>query len=205
MKPLAGANCLPGPRIAVIGVTGSGKTTLAQELSQILDIPHIELDALYWLPNWQPADPPIFRQNVAEALSIPAWVTDGNYSKARDLIWSRATSLVWLDYPLTVILWQLTLRTIRRVITHEVLWNSNYETLRGAFFSRDSLFLWALKTHKRYRLEFERQLALAEYAHLQLFRMRSRRDTSAWLNMIHTANQSDQTDRKISSTNSSTL
>lgn len=196
MSPLAGANFLPGSRIAVIGVTGSGKTTLAQKLSQILDIPHIELDALYWLSNWQPKDPPIFRQNVAEAISIPTWVTDGNYSKARDLIWSRATSLVWLDYPLTVILWQLTLRTIRRVTTREVLWNSNYETLRGAFFSRDSLFLWAVQTHKRYRIEFERQLALAEYAHLQSFRILSRRETSAWLNMIRSANQTGKTDRK---------
>ena len=88
-----------------------------------------------------------FRQAVAQALSGPAWVTDGNYSKVRDLIWSRATTLVWLDYSLPVILWQLTQRTWKRIITHEELWNGNRETWRGALFSKDSLFLWAVQTY----------------------------------------------------------
>jgi ABC-type dipeptide/oligopeptide/nickel transport system ATPase component len=39
-------------RIAVVGTTGSGKTALARRISQWLDIPHVELDALYWGPHW---------------------------------------------------------------------------------------------------------------------------------------------------------
>ena len=39
-------------RIAVIGVTGSGKTTLAQNLAELLGLVHIELDAIHWGPNW---------------------------------------------------------------------------------------------------------------------------------------------------------
>lgn len=38
-------------RIVVIGSTGSGKTTLANQLAHTLNLPHIELDALHWEPN----------------------------------------------------------------------------------------------------------------------------------------------------------
>jgi adenylate kinase family enzyme len=40
-------------RIAIVGTSASGKTTLAKALSRALRIPHIELDALNWLPDWK--------------------------------------------------------------------------------------------------------------------------------------------------------
>jgi adenylate kinase family enzyme len=181
---LAEYNAIPGPRIAVVGVTGAGKTTTSTCLARVLAIPHIELDALHWKPNWVMAEREDFRQRVAQALSGPAWITDGNYRKARDLIWRRATTLVWLDYPLPVILWQLTWRTIRRIIAREELWNGNRETLRGAFFSKDSLFLWALQSYPQQRREYPQDLVSAEYAHLQMIRLRNRRETNAWLDQI---------------------
>ncbi len=142
---------IPGPCTVVVGVTGSGKTTTSARLASILGVPHIELDALHWQPNWVMMETEAFRQLVIQALSGPAWVTDGNYRKARDLIWARATTMVWLDYSLPVILWQLTRRTLKRIITREELWNGNRETWRGAFFSKDSLFLWALQSYPRQR------------------------------------------------------
>jgi adenylate kinase family enzyme len=178
------AQPIPGPRIVVVGVTGSGKTTTALRLSGILGIPHIELDALHWLPSWVPMEREPFRQAVAQALSGPAWVTDGNYIKARDIIWERATTLIWLDYSLPVILWQLTLRTWKRVFTREVLWNGNRETLRGAFFSKDSLFLWALQTYPRFRQEYSKHQTMPGGAHLQMIHLRSRRETGAWLSQL---------------------
>lgn len=180
---------VPGPRIVVVGVTGSGKTTTSLRLSRLLNIPHIELDSLHWLPGWVMTETENFRANVAEALSGPAWVTDGNYRKARDIIWGRATTLVWLDYPLPVILWQLTCRTLKRITTREVLWNGNRETWRGAFFSRDSLFLWALQTYPTFRKQYPQLLASPEYAHLQVIRLRSRRETERWLAQIGTSAQ----------------
>lgn len=40
-------------RVVIVGTSGSGKTTMARELSVLLGTPHIELDALQWLPGWQ--------------------------------------------------------------------------------------------------------------------------------------------------------
>jgi adenylate kinase family enzyme len=172
---------IPGPRIAVVGVTGSGKTTTARQLAEILAVPHIELDALHWGPNWQPVEKEPFRQMVTQALSGETWVTDGNYSKARDIIWARATTLVWLDYDLPIILLQLFQRTMQRIITREELWNGNRETVRDQFFSKDSLFLWAFTSFHKLRRVYAQMLAQPEYAHLQVIHWRRREENSRWL------------------------
>src|SRR4051812_41036327 len=82
-------------RVAVVGVTGSGKTTLSRHLAARLDLPWMELDALHWGPRWTVADSDVFRAEVARSVSGCRWVADGNYSKVRDLVWGRADTLVW--------------------------------------------------------------------------------------------------------------
>jgi adenylate kinase family enzyme len=172
---------IPGPRIAVVGVTGSGKTTTARQLAQILAVPHIELDALHWGPNWQAVEKEPFRQMVRQALSGETWVTDGNYRKAYDIIWARATTLVWLDYDLPIILLQLFQRTMQRIITQEELWNGNRETVRDQFFSKDSLFLWAFTSFPKLRRTYSQMLVNPDYAHLQVIHWRRREENSRWL------------------------
>lgn len=85
-------------RVVVIGTSGSGKTYLAARLAAALGYPHIELDTLHWLPDWQERSLEDFRTRVTAAAAGETWVADGNYSKVRDILWRRATSLVWLNY-----------------------------------------------------------------------------------------------------------
>src|SRR5262245_36023374 len=88
-------------RIAVVGTTGSGMSTFSRRLSGALGLPHIELDALFWKQNWEQTTDEEFSSAVNSAVSQPRWIVDGNRSRARHIIWSRATTLIWLDYPLT--------------------------------------------------------------------------------------------------------
>jgi adenylate kinase family enzyme len=146
-------------RVAVIGIGGSGKTTFAKRLAEQLGVPHIELDSLYWLPDWQVRDREGFRAAVAQAVTPERWVTDGNYSAVRDLVWTRATHVVWLNYPLTTVLLRLVRRTLRRSLRRETLFSGNRETLRRSFLSFDSI-LWYVLTHyhrtrRRYRKVFD--------------------------------------------------
>ncbi len=168
-------------RYAVIGTSGSGKTTLARQIATALGIPHVELDALNWGPDWTAAPLDVFRARVAEALAGPAWAVDGNYSRVRDLVWGRAETLVWLDYSLPLILARVVWRTLRRSLAREELWGGNRESLRMAFFSRDSIILWTLQTCKRRRREYPLLVAQPEYAHLELVRLRSPRAARLWL------------------------
>lgn len=177
----AAVDDFPGPRMGVIGISGSGKTTLAARLSQLFAAPHVELDALHWLPGWEQQGLDAFRQSVDQALSGPAWVVDGNYAKARDIIWARATTLVWLDYALPVILWQLTGRTLRRMLTREALWNGNQESFRNTFMSKDSILLWALTSYKRLNRSFPLAFTLPENTHLQVIHLHNRAETARWL------------------------
>ena len=66
-------------RIRVVGNSGSGKTTTAAAIAQRLGIPHLELDAVHWLPGWTERDPDDFRRIVDEFAAQPRWVIDGNY------------------------------------------------------------------------------------------------------------------------------
>jgi adenylate kinase family enzyme len=171
-------------RISVVGTSGSGKTTLAKALAQRLDYAHIELDALHWEPGWQMAPLDLFRTRVAQAVGQPYWVTDGNYSKVRDIVWGRADTVVWFDYPLPLILWRLWWRTLRRTLLRQPLWNENRESFRTTF-SRNSVLWWAMATYGRRRREYPELFARPEYARLETVRLRSPRQTLAWLENIN--------------------
>lgn len=172
------SNC--GQRISVVGTSGSGKTTLARHIAQRLAIPHVELDALHHEPNWTQAPTYVFRQRVERSLSGDNWVVDGNYSKVRDIVWSRADTVVWLDYPLPVTMGRVVRRTFRRVVTQEDLWNGNRETWQ-MMFSRDSIILWALTTYRKNREQYPILFKQPEYAHLKVVHLHSPQATNAWL------------------------
>ena len=94
-------------RILVIGTSGAGKTTLARRLAHQAGFPHVELDAVNWQPGWRDLDrhdPPEFARRVSAVIQAERWVADGNYGSVRDLLWRRATHLVWLDYSRPVIM-----------------------------------------------------------------------------------------------------
>ena len=129
------------PKIVVVGTTCSGKTTVARRLAEQHGVPHVELDALHWGPNWSEPE----RRGVPCARRERAlgagWVADGSYhGKLGDLVLEQADLVVWLDPPLPTILGRVWARTLRRIRTREELWGGNRETWRGAFLSRDSLF-----------------------------------------------------------------
>lgn len=171
-------------RIAVMGTTCSGKSTFARALAERLDVPYLELDALYWGPDWSEPEPEEFRGRVEPFVRADAWVVDGNYSsKLGDLVLQRADTLVWLDLPLPRILWRVCRRTIARIASRAELWSGNRETWRNALFTRDALFLWALKTHRRFRRRLPVRLARDEYAHLRVVRLRSQGEIGRWLDL----------------------
>ena len=187
-------NLFPYKRIVVIGTTSSGKSTLAEQLSNKLDLDFIELDALFWEPNWKEADDEVFRKRVETATSLQrgksenssGWVVAGNYRKVRDIIWPKAQVIIWLDYPFHIVFWRLLTRTIRRAVTQELLWGTNREPFWGhlKIWSQDSLFNWLFKTYWRRKRETPILLSLPEHAHLKLIHFKYPRETEKWLHLF---------------------
>lgn len=89
-------------RVVIVGNSGAGKSTLAAALSKKIGLPLIVSDPFYWEPGWQPVTPQAVRQRVTQANASSAWVIDGNFDSERDVVWARADTLIWLDYPLAL-------------------------------------------------------------------------------------------------------
>ena len=157
---------------------------MAGQLSERLGLPHVELDALNWGPNWTQRPHEEFRALVAEATRGDAWVVCGNYSRTRDMLWPRADTVIWLDYPLPLVLWRLWWRTLKRFASQEVLWNGNRERLWEHFFTRKSLFLWALQTYGRRRREYPMLFSQPQNAHLNVVHFHSPRQTEKWFSQL---------------------
>ena len=153
-------------RIVVVGTSGSGKTTLAQALSARLDVPHIELDALYWGPNWSQTPADIFQERTCEAISAEEWVCDGNYPAVRDLVWERATGVIFLNYSFSRVFYQAVSRTLRRAINHEIVYGNNIEHLM--LLDPEWIPWWVIRTYRRNRRLYAERLARPEFARLEV-------------------------------------
>jgi adenylate kinase family enzyme len=160
-------------RISVIGNSGSGKTTLARRLAAARGVPHLELDSVFHQADWQPLDTEEFRAVVSEFTAGPAWIVDGNYSVVRDIVWSRADTVVWIDPPRHTVMRRLLARTFRRMATGVELWNGNRERFRFLFNRDESIILWAWTHHDKNRAEFVAAQADSGNSHLEFIRLRT--------------------------------
>jgi adenylate kinase family enzyme len=168
-------------RIVILGASGCGKTTLARALSDKLHIPHIEVDALHWGPNWTPVPSDIRLARVQSAVAQPRWIIDGNYLSLRETIWPRADTFIWLDYPLAPVMWRVLARSIRRAHTREKLWAGNTESWLLTFCSKDSILLWSLTSWRKIRRDYPRLLDSPSCSHAHKLRFSSPAQTDSWL------------------------
>ena len=177
------ASILQVQRINVIGSSGSGKTTLARRIAAALDIHHLELDSIHHLPDWEPIDTELFRSKVAAFTQGDRWVVDGNYSKVRDLIWARADTVVFLDFPKWRVMTRLVPRTLRRMVTREELWNGNRERFSYLFSTNreENLLVWSWTRHHLQVERFEAAVGESEWDHITFLRLRSPREVEAFL------------------------
>jgi adenylate kinase family enzyme len=106
-------------RVSLVGPPGSGKTTVGRKLAASLEVPFVELDAIFHRPAWAELSRDNFRERVSDALTARGWVVDGNYSAVRDLVWDRADTVVWLDLGRWLVMRRVVLRTVRRAVTRE--------------------------------------------------------------------------------------
>jgi adenylate kinase family enzyme len=166
--------------VVIASASGNGKTTLGRELAERLAVPFVELDALVHGPGWVETSDEDLRARLAPLLAGNGWVADGAYQhKLGDFVLDRADTVVWLDLPLYVWLPRLTRRTWRRMRGRESLWNDNRESFRTALWGRESLFVWAIRSHFRRRREWPDALS-----HRNLVRLRHRREVDAFLQRV---------------------
>lgn len=171
-------------RINVVGTSGSGKSTFSRELAAVLELPHHEMDAHYWLPGWQGRSDEDFHSRIAGVTAREAWVLDGNYTRTIPVKWARVECVVWLDYSLPVTFFRGVRRAVRRAVSRMEIWpgTENRESFRQTFLSRKSILLWTLQTHGANRRKYS---DLAEKSEgFPWIRLRHPRDAKALLEWL---------------------
>ncbi len=171
-------------RFLVIGTSCAGKSRFARALAHELDHPCIELDALYWGPDWKAKPLLEFRNLAAHAASGDHWIIEGNYADVRALIWPRAEAVIWLNYGFATVLWRALRRTLRRNITRQELWHGNRESLRRSFFSRDSILVWVATTFHKRRRQFAALRASNAFPQLAWIEFRSPAEAANFLHSL---------------------
>jgi adenylate kinase family enzyme len=166
-----------GRRIAVFGK--GGKTTLAKALAERFDLQLIEQDAIRHQANWVELSNERHREVLFARLegAEHGWVVDGNYSAVRGLVWERAEVAIVLALPWRVMFWRTFARTVRRLVTREVLWNGNRESLR-VLLSRDSVVYDLYRRRERFR-SFPDSTTREAPSHVRLVILRSARELDA--------------------------
>jgi adenylate kinase family enzyme len=177
-------NKLDLARVSVVGPSGSGKTTLSRQLADSLGAKRIELDAFWHGPNWVNPPRDLFVETIRSLVQSDAWVADGKYASVLEIIWERATCVIWLDYPR----WRCTARalwrTTRRAIGRTQLWNGNKEPLRG-FFARDGVIRYGFRNYSVSRQRIATTLSDSRFSHLQVIRVHGPRELRSWLQSLH--------------------
>lgn len=176
-------------RILVLGRTGSGKTTLARQLAAAIGVAHVELDSLYFSADLSTVPLPVLRERTSAAIAGDRWVTDGNKSSVRDLVWPRADTVVWLDYPMVVSLWRLGKRAVRRTstLTAQAAGTGTKAGVPRQLLRAAKGVLTALRSHAGQRREYPRMFAAPQNQHLAVVRLRSPRATRRWLGRVAAA------------------
>ena len=171
-------------RIVVIGTSCSGKTSFARKIAEILKLPHIELDAIHWKPGWEATPEDEFRILVKNAIQKDEWIVDGNYSVVRDIVWSRATILIWLNLSFNTIFLRALKRTIKRIVLKEELFSSNRETLKSTLLNKDSIPLWVIKTYWKRRRKYPEIFREDRFSHLKIIELKDQRDVEEFISKL---------------------
>ena len=162
-------------RVLVIGSGGSGKSTVAAQLGELLKLEVHHLDKFYWRAGWVEAAPEEWIKTVTELINTESWIIDGNYSGTLELRLRKCDTIVFLDMPRVLCLWRIMKRFfLYRDGTRPDMAEGCRENLNFEFVS------WVWNYPRRSRPKIVKRLQ-AHAAEKQIIWLRSRKEVKRFL------------------------
>lgn len=164
-------------RILIIGCGGAGKSTLARQLGEKLNIPVVHLDKLFWHPGWVESTKEEIDQKILLEMEKPQWIMDGNYNRTMPQRLQYCDTVIYMDFSRFACL----IGVFKRVIT-------TYGTVRpdmgeGCPERFDWEFLkWVWNFNKNKRERYYRMLNEAQG--VQTIVLKNRRMVKRFLNSL---------------------
>ena len=82
----------------IIGCGGAGKSTLARQLGEKLDLPVVHLDKLFWHPGWVESTREEIDRKIQAEMEEARWIMDGNYNRTMPQRIKRCDTVIYLDF-----------------------------------------------------------------------------------------------------------
>ena len=158
-----------------------------------LELPFHEMDALFHGPGWEPI--PTFVDDVQAIARRRPWVFDSHgYTAVRDLVWSLADTVIWLDYSRPVVLGRVLRRSASRAWTREPT-STAMSSVSPTGVTRNTRCSGRCGAFVTGRAEFETRFADPRYAGLTKVRIRRPAAARWWLEQVTRATPgADSTD-----------
>ena len=165
-------------RIMIIGCGGAGKSTLARKLGEILKLPVVHLDQIYWSPgNWEHLTKEEFDTRLSAELEKSQWIMDGNFSRTLPERIDTCDTVIYLDFNrMTCIM-----GVLKRVFTG--LGKVRPDMGEGCPERFDWRFLvWVWNFNKKNRAKTYQLLAEAQHAKVHI--LKNRKQVNQFLSNI---------------------
>ena len=164
-------------RILIIGCGGAGKSTMARQLGDKLQIPVVQLDKLFWKPGWVESSREEIDAKIMAEMAKPQWIMDGNYNRTLAERMRHCDTIIYLDFSRFACL----MGVLKRVIT-------TYGTVRpdmgeGCPERFDGEFLQWVWNYNKNKRESNYRL-LNEATHAETIVLKNRRAVKKFLKSL---------------------
>ncbi|HAX72238.1 MAG TPA: DNA topology modulation protein FlaR [Firmicutes bacterium] len=163
-------------KIAILGHSGSGKSTMAKTLGNLYHVPVLHLDTVKFLPGWVEREDDEARDIVAEFLNHDQWVIDGNYTtyyQAERL--EAADQIILFDFPRHICFY----RGLKRYFKHRK--QTRPDMAAGCLEKFDAEFAWWILHEGRTQARLNHFNDISQKYHHKLIVLKNPKQVEAFL------------------------
>jgi len=85
-------------KISIIGGSGTGKTTLSENLGPVMNLPVYHIDAFHHFENWVIRDQEERDKMILDTVAKEKWIIDGTYRNTLKQRIENSDLVIYLDY-----------------------------------------------------------------------------------------------------------